>query len=122
MKFPQSLKSLTILLALTFPLYGKIEFIRDVKPILEHNCISCHRAGNVKGGVRLDTKKEAFGGDEVIIPGNPEDSSLYWTTTLPQDDELFMPPIKNEEKDYPLTESEKKILHDWIKQGAPWPD
>ena len=59
----------------------------------------------------------------MIIAGNPEDSSLYWTTTLPEDDELFMPPIKNEEKDYPLTVfKEKKILHDWIKEGAVWPD
>ena len=33
-----------------------------------------------------------------------------------------MPPIKNEEKDYPLTDAEKKILHDWIKEGAAWPD
>ena len=65
--------------------------------MLEHNCVSCHREGNVKGNVRLDTKEEAFKGDDVIIAGNPEDSSLYWTTTLPTDDELFMPPIKNEE-------------------------
>ena len=103
-------------------LFGEIDFIRDVQPILEHNCVSCHREGNNKGGVRLDNKKAAFDGDDVIIPGNPEDSSLYWTTTLPQDDELFMPPIKNEEKDYPLTKAEKKILFDWIKEGANWPE
>ena len=102
--------------------FAGIDFVRDVKPVLEHNCVSCHRDGNVKGNVRLDTKEAAFDGDDVIIAGNPEDSSLYWTTTLPQDDELFMPPIKNEEKDYPLTDAEKKILHDWIKEGAAWPD
>ena len=100
----------------------KIDFVRDVKPILEHNCVSCHREDNAKGKVRLDDKVSAFAGDDVIVPGKPEDSSLYWTTTLPVDDELFMPPIKNEEKDYPLTDSEKKILSDWIKEGADWPD
>ena len=94
--------------------FAGIDFVRDVKPVLEHNCVSCHRDGNVKGNVRLDTKEAAFDGDDVIIAGNPEDSSLYWTTTLPQDDELFMPPIKNEEKDYPLTDAVKKILHDLI--------
>ena len=82
---------------------GEIEFIRDVKPILEHNCVSCHREDNAKGKVRLDTKKSAFAGEDVIIPGNPEDSSLYWTTTLPSDDELVMPPFKHEDKDYPLS-------------------
>ena len=106
----------------TASLFSEVDFVRDVKPVLEHNCVSCHREDNVKGNVRLDTRKEAFKGDDVIIPGNPEDSSLYWTTTLPTDDELFMPPIKNEDKDYPLTEPEKKILHDWIKEGAKWPD
>ena len=103
-------------------IFAKIDFVRDVKPVLEHNCVSCHRVGNDKGNVRLDTKEAAFGGEDVIIAGNPEDSSLYWTTTLPTDDELFMPPINNQEKDYPLTDAEKKILHDWIKEGATWPD
>ena len=73
--------------------------------------MSCHRADNDKGGIRLDTKAEAFKSEDLIIPGNPDDSSLYWTTTLPQDDELFMPPIKNEDKDYPLTDAEKKTFY-----------
>ena len=101
---------------------GEIEFLRDVKPILEHNCVSCHREDNAKGKIRFDNKASAFAGDEVIVPGKPEDSSLYWMTTLPSDDDLSMPPIKNEDKDYPLTKFEKKILHDWIKEGAKWPD
>jgi len=99
-----------------------VEFERDVKPILEHNCVSCHREDNDKGDVRLDTKSATLAGDDVLVPGDPEASSLYWTTTLPQDDELFMPPIKNEEKDYPLTDHEKKVLKQWILDGADWPD
>jgi formylglycine-generating enzyme required for sulfatase activity len=121
MTFPKILFFIHFVSYTVLNLSAEIEFIRDVKPILEHNCISCHREGNVKGGIRLDTKEEAFKGDGVIVAGKPEDSSLYWTTTLPEDDELFMPPIKNEDKDYPLTVSEKKILHDWIKSGAIWP-
>jgi formylglycine-generating enzyme required for sulfatase activity len=99
-----------------------IDFIRDVKPILEHNCVSCHREDNDKGDIRLDTKAATFAGDDVLVPGDPEASSLYWTTTLPLDDELFMPPIKNEEKDYPLTDAEKAVLKQWILDGAEWPD
>ena len=99
-----------------------VEFVRDVKPILEHNCVSCHRENNDKGDVRLDTKSATLAGDDVLVPGDPEASSLYWTTTLPLDDELFMPPIKNEEKDYPLTDNEKKVLEQWILDGADWPD
>ena len=102
--------------------HAEIEFVRDVKPILEHNCVSCHREGNAKGKVRLDTKKAAFAGDDVIVPGKPDDSSLYWTTTLPSDDELVMPPFKHEDKDYPLRDQEKEILKKWILAGANWPD
>jgi formylglycine-generating enzyme required for sulfatase activity len=102
--------------------HAEIEFVRDVKPILEHNCVSCHREGNAKGKVRLDTKKVAFAGDDVIVPGKPDDSSLYWTTTLPSDDELVMPPFKHEDKDYPLRDQEKEILKKWILAGANWPD
>ena len=103
-------------------IFAEIDFVRDVQPILEHNCVSCHRADNAKGDIRLDQKKHAFASDDLIIPGNAEDSSLYWTTVLPEDDDLFMPPIKNEDKDYPLTEAEKKILKGWIDGGADWPE
>ena len=98
--------------------HAEIEFVRDVKPILEHNCVSCHREGNAKGKVRLDTKKAAFAGDDVIVPGKPDDSSLYWTTILPSDDELVMPPFKHEDKDYPLRDQEKEILKKWIFKNA----
>ena len=101
---------------------AEIEFTRDVQPILEHNCVSCHRKDNAKGKIRLDTKEAAFAGEDVIVPGKPEDSSIYWTTTLPLDDELVMPPFEHEDKDYPLRDEEKEILKEWIINGAEWPD
>jgi len=123
--FKFACKPLLFSLIVTPLLFGEsadIEFARDVKPILEHNCVSCHRKDNAKGDIRLDTKSSTFAGDDVLVPGDPEASSLYWTTTLPVDDELFMPPIKNEEKDYPLTDAEKAVLKQWILDGADWPD
>ena len=123
--FKFACKPLLFSLIVTPLLFGEsadIEFARDVKPILEHNCVSCHRKDNAKGDIRLDTNSSTLAGDEVLVPGDPEASSLYWTTTLPVDDELFMPPIKNEEKDYPLTDAEKAVLKQWILDGADWPD
>ena len=105
-----------------FNTFAKPDFVRDVKPILEHNCVSCHREDNAKGNVRLDTKEATLAGDDVLVPGKPEDSSLYWTTTLPLDDELVMPPFENDDRDYPLRDEEKKILKDWILAGAEWPE
>ena len=52
--------------------FGEVDFVRDVQPVLEHNCVSCHREDNDKGGVRLDNKKVAFAGDDVIIPETPK--------------------------------------------------
>ena len=103
-------------------LNAEIDFTRDVQPILEHNCVSCHRADKAEGDIRLDDKSVAFEYEDLIVPGKPEESSIYWTTTLPLDDDLFMPPIKNEEKDYPLTDAEKSVLKQWIVEGAKWPD
>lgn len=88
-------KSVLCVLLSTPLLFGEssdIDFVRDVKPILEHNCVSCHREDNDKGDIRLDTKSATLAGDDVLVPGDPEASSLYWTTTLPLDDELIMPP------------------------------
>jgi len=60
MTFPKILFFIHFVSYTVLNLSAEIEFIRDVKPILEHNCISCHREGNVKGGIRLDTKEAAF--------------------------------------------------------------
>ena len=103
-------------------LAAEVDFVQDVQPVLEFNCVSCHRADNAKGKLRLDEKEFAFKSKDVISPGEPEESSLYWTTTLPADDDEIMPPIKNEEKDYPLRKPEQTILKQWIKEGAKWPD
>src|SRR6266508_701047 len=38
----------------------RVDFVKDIQPILELNCVSCHREGNKKGGLRLDNKSDAF--------------------------------------------------------------
>ena len=46
-----------------------VDFVQDVKPILELNCVSCHREDKAKGKLRLDTAAEAFKSDDVIVNG-----------------------------------------------------
>ena len=48
--------------------HAKVDFVRDVKPLLELNCVSCHYEGKVKGKLRLDLKAEAFKSEDVIKP------------------------------------------------------
>jgi formylglycine-generating enzyme required for sulfatase activity len=100
----------------------RMDFVKDIQPILEFNCVACHRDGHAKGGVRLDTKEQAFASGEhgpSIIPGAPEKSLSYTSTTLPEDDDNLMPP-KN--KGRPLPKERTNLLRDWIEQGAVWPD
>lgn len=99
------------------------DFVRDVKPILEFNCVSCHQKTKPEGKLRLDSYEEMLkgaGGDEVIVLGKPEKSLLYTTTTLAADDSDVMPPIEHK-GDSTLTMPERTILKDWITAGAKWP-
>jgi len=100
----------------------KVDFVKDIQPILEFNCVSCHRADYAKGGLKLETKQDAFttgDGGPSIIQGDSGKSSLYTTTILPVDDEGLMPP-KN--KGGPLPKEQRELLKAWIDQGALWPD
>jgi len=107
---------------------GEINFERDVQPILETSCVKCHWDKKRKGKLRLDLKTEAFGqviGEAVIVPGTPASSELLRRIGLEKNDEEIMPPqeaTRREWDPYPLTKAERKVLHDWVAQGADWPD
>ena len=99
----------------------KVEFAKDIQPILEFNCVACHREGHVKGGLRMDTKELTFaGGDngKGIVPGKPKESSVYTSTTVSTNDDRLMPPLS---KGGPLKKEEIDLLLQWIEQGAEWP-
>ena len=100
----------------------RIEFVKDIQPLLELNCVACHREGHDKGGLRLDNKAMAFKGGEKgpgIIGGDPQKSPVYASVVLPPDHDDLMPP-KN--KGGPLAKDQADLLREWIEQGAPWPD
>ena len=88
---------------------------RYIQPILEFNCVRCHREGNANK-LRLDNKADSF--KSGISVGKPLESTLYILTTLPADDDDVMPP----EPDEPLTVGEQWMLRRWIQEGAAWPD
>lgn len=83
-----------------------IRFARDVRPILEAKCYSCHQGAKVKGDLRLDQPSKA------IVPGKPEMSELIARITTADADEV-MPP-----KGDRLTAAEVKVLTEWVKEGG----
>ncbi len=100
---------------------GKLQYNRDVRPILNEKCFHCHGtdAAHRKGDLRLDVRdsalKPAKSGDIAIVPGKPEESQVLKRVELPQDDEDVMPPEKDGK---PLTSEEKTVLRQWISEGA----
>ncbi len=100
----------------------RVDFVKDVQPLLELNCVACHREGHAKGKLRLDNASDAFKGGESgpgIVPRRPKASPVYTTTVVPPDDDALMPP-KN--KGGPLPKEQTDLLSSWIEQGAVWPD
>jgi len=105
-----------------------VDFVKDVQPILEFNCVRCHnpKATAVEKGdtsVELHTKAKAIRG-KTIVPGDPTKSKVYTTTILPDDDDKLMPPLDEIKKGSSkrLTKEEAEILKTWITEGAKWPD
>lgn len=115
------------LLALTLGLAAaddaKVDFNRDVRPILSDRCFGCHGPDGNKGrkaGLRLDefagATKKLKSGDTAIVPGDLAKSALIARIHSQAEDEVMPPP----ELHRPLTATEKDVLTRWVKQGAPY--
>ena len=103
----------------TQPPEDRVEFNRDIRPILSQNCFACHGfdAAKREAGLRLDVPPErsptAESSGTVIRPGDPETSELI--RRIMSDEEDCMPPSDSGKK---LSLREKQLLHRWIEQGA----
>src|SRR6188474_3480179 len=71
------------------------QFEREVKPVLEENCVKCHGPEKQKGGLRLDQKTSIMTGGETgepaVRPGKSAESVLVKLVTSTDPDEV-MPP------------------------------
>jgi hypothetical protein len=92
-----------------------IRFNRDIRPIFAENCLLCHGPDNNrrKAKLRLDVRDVALG-RKAIVPGKPEDSLLVQHIFSTNADDLMPPPNTHKS----LTAEEKKMLKEWIAQGA----
>lgn len=112
--------SLTACMNLTVLKDEPVDFVSEVKPLLESRCLECHQHSYVFAGLNLETKTLAMKGGRsgpVIVPGAPHQSLLYKVLLLGHDNPVAMPPTPER-----LEREHQQILHDWIQQGAAWPD
>ena len=96
----------------------KVDYTRDVKPILEKYCYDCHGPNQQLSGLRLDRKKDVEQGGysgQIIIPGDGEGSRIV--RMIGGIDGMPMP--IGEPKP---TRADIDTIRAWIDQGAVWPD
>ena len=97
----------------------RVDYVRDVQPILRQNCYGCHGPRQQNNNLRLDRRRDALRGGTVAVigPGNSEASHLYLRLvgkdTIPGQ---TMPPTGA------LTPQQIATIKAWIDQGAEWPD
>src|SRR5262249_3183945 len=93
----------------------RLEYNRDVRPILAENCFACHGPDSAarKAGLRLDQREEAIKAG-AIVPGKADESELV-ERIFSDDRSHLMPPPKTLKK---LTPVQKETLKRWIASGA----
>lgn len=113
--------ALTVVAGFDGRLFGqaepKVDFARDVQPLLKERCVGCHGPSQQMNGYRLDRRSTALGGvvRANIVPGSSESSRLYRKLIGSQFGPQ-MPPTGA------LAPDEIDILKRWIDGGADWPE
>lgn len=98
----------------------KVDFVKQVKPLLEGSCTHCHGQKEDKGDFRMHTLEDLKKGNENgpgLTPGDPKKSAIYTTLLLDLEDDMVMPP----KKEGLLEKSQIEVIKTWIEQGADWP-
>lgn len=96
-----------------------VDFERDVQPVFEASCYSCHGPKSQMGGLRLDSKTLAFKGGQsgdVIQQRRAADSLLYKRIAGIGEQARMPMGIK------PLDPAQIATIRNWIDQGAQWPE
>ncbi len=97
---------------------AKVDFGRQIQPILEQHCLKCHSRGKYRGGLSLENRQSLLAGGEsgpAAVSGKPGESLLVELIAA-EDADRRMPA-----KAAPLKAGEIALVRTWIEQGMPWP-
>src|SRR4051794_17607683 len=111
-----------LLAGTTAPVHAqqKVQYARDILPILSTHCFTCHGpdAKLQKAGLRLDlletATKKLKSGTRAIVPGKVKDSELIARIFSTEETER-MPPSSAKKT---LSAAEKELLKRWVEEGA----
>ena len=99
--------------------HGPVDFVTQVKPVLEAKCVMCHNRQALPGHMSLENRAEAMSSGALgtfIVPGSPENSLLISNVHSAHSKMSVMPAVGER-----LTDDEYAILTKWVKEGARWP-
>ncbi|MEZ6089711.1 MAG: c-type cytochrome domain-containing protein [Pirellulaceae bacterium] len=108
--------SLILSLAMTQCQTLAVDYLEDVKPLLETKCYACHGAVKQEADLRLETRELMLQGFEVVVPGDANQSQLLHRVSSTDDDR--MPPP---DEGSPLKPHEIDLIRKWIDSGAEAP-
>ena len=99
---------------------GRVDFNRDIRPIFNRSCVTCHggvkMAGKISFVFREEATRAAESGKIPIKPGQPENSELVARISS-HDLKKRMPPADHAPA---LPPAQVELLRRWIKEGAQW--
>jgi len=98
----------------------KVDFAKDIQPVLQQNCFKCHGAEKQKGKLRLDSREAALKGGKggpAFVASDSAKSELLRRISLPKTDDDFMPT-----EGEPLPKEQIALIKKWIEEGAVWPE
>ena len=101
---------------------ARVDFNRDIRPILSDTCYACHGPDvkERKAKLRFDLREEIFkpakSGEIPVVPGDLAKSELIRRITTADEDDL-MPPSKFNKK---LTPAQVELFKRWVSEGAEW--
>jgi ankyrin repeat protein len=103
---------------------SKVDFTRDIQPLLERSCTGCHDGDKPRAQLTVTSRdallKGGASGEPAITPGSAETSPLIHYVSGKIED-LEMPPLDRRNKYPALSPAEIDLLRAWIDAGAPVP-
>ncbi len=96
-------------------------FVNYIKPIFAQRCVSCHRGQAAPAGLSLVQRSGLYAplrkGKTYVIPGNPGASLLLNSIDYGGSHPRTTPRVTGA-----LSDLEMGALHEWIEDGAYWPE
>ncbi|MEX2185633.1 MAG: c-type cytochrome domain-containing protein [Pirellulales bacterium] len=99
----------------------RVDYARDIKPLLAQNCVRCHGPKKQKSDLRVDSGKGLLAGGKIgpaVIAGKGEKSPLVQAILGTSNDIVAMPPTGEGE---PLSDEQAALVRRWIDEGAKFP-